>query len=246
MAKASPDEQHKLLTLAQLDADVLRAHRAEQEVWQDPALPEREQEVEAAQAARAEADSIVEEVQARLQASEAAVAKVQAHRDKDQRQLDAGAGTAQDLMALSHELETLSERQNALEEEELAIMEELEAAQAAAETAGSALEAAESRLAAHRGDLEERARARTGEHQEAQQARATCAADIDPQLLALYDKARARRGIGAARLFHGVSEGSGMKLAPGDLHEIVTAAPDDVVYCPDSGAILVRDPDWMG
>ncbi|GAB3752434.1 C4-type zinc ribbon domain-containing protein [Zhihengliuella somnathii] len=246
MAKASPDEQHKLLTLAQLDADVLRAHRAEQEVWQDPALPEREQEVETAAAARAAADARVDEIQARLQASEAAVAKVQAHRDKDQRQLDAGAGTAQDLMALSHELETLSERQNTLEEEELTIMEELEEAQSAAAEAGSTLESAESRLAELRGELEERARDRAGDHQSAQEARAACASGIDPQLLALYDKARARRGIGAARLFHGVSEGSGMKLAPGDLHEIVTAAPDDVVYCPDSGAILVRDPAWMG
>ncbi|MBG6083423.1 zinc ribbon domain-containing protein [Zhihengliuella flava] len=246
MAKASPQEQRKLLTLAERDADVARAEQAEQRVWQHPDLPVREQRLAEAAEAAVAADSRVNDVQSRLAASEAAVAKVQAHRDKDQRQLDAGAGTAQDLMALSHELQTLGDRQNALEEEELVIMEELEDAQSGAAEATQERDASQAHLEALRAELTEEAAARAEELRTAHAARAACAQDIEPTLLALYDKARARRGVGAARLYHGVSEGSGLKLAPGDLQEIKNAADDDVVYCPDSGALLVRDPEWMG
>ena len=51
-------------------------------------------------------------------------------------------------------------------------------------------------------------------------------------------------GVGAARLFHGKSEGSGMMLSPGDLAEVKAAADDDIVFCPDSGCILVRSAEW--
>ena len=70
------------------------------------------------------------------------------------------------------------------------------------------------------------------------------AAGLEPGMLAIYEKTLARRGVGAARLFHGTSEASGMKLSPGDLAEIKGAAADDIVFCPDSGAILVRSDEW--
>ena len=65
--------------------------------------------------------------------------------------------------------------------------------------------------------------------------RAEFAAGLDAGMLAVYEKTLAKRGVGAARLFHGTSEGSGMKLSPGDLAEIKAAAEDDIVFCPDSG-----------
>ena len=70
------------------------------------------------------------------------------------------------------------------------------------------------------------------------------AAGLDAGMLAVYEKTLAKRGVGAARLFHGTSEGSGMQLSPGDLAEIKAAAEDDIVFCPDSGCILVRSAEW--
>ena len=67
---------------------------------------------------------------------------------------------------------------------------------------------------------------------------------LDAGMVAVYDKTLAKRGVGAARLFHGTSEASGMKLSPGDLADIKSAAADDLVFCPDSGAILVRSDEW--
>ena len=71
--------------------------------------------------------------------------------------------------------------------------------------------------------------------------RATIAGTIPADLIELYEKQRARYGIGAALLVRGVSMGSNVKLNESDLSVIRRAAPDDVVLCPDSGAILIRN-----
>ncbi|GHD13715.1 zinc ribbon domain-containing protein [Zhihengliuella salsuginis] len=244
MATAAPEEQLLLLDLAKLDSAVVALRRQLREAEQDPeaaAAASAEQEASAAaDAARAELASVADE----LKASESAVAKVVAHLGRDQHKLDTGAGTASDMMALSHEVETLNARQAELEDEELAIMERVEAAESEASAAERALESAaearsvvDARIQAATADV--RARLESAESE-----RAAFAATISAPLVGLYDKAYARRGIGAARLYHGVSEGSGMQLSPGDLAEILAASAETIVYCPDSGAILVRDPEW--
>ncbi|QKS21314.1 hypothetical protein HUN58_16475 [Curtobacterium sp. Csp1] len=72
------------------------------------------------------------------------------------------------------------------------------------------------------------------------QSRAAVAAKVPADLLALYDRQRARYGFGASLLQGGVSTASGVTLTNSDLQTIRQAAPDDVVLCPDSDAILVR------
>lgn len=66
--------------------------------------------------------------------------------------------------------------------------------------------------------------------------RAEFADGLDAGMLAVYEKTLAKRGVGAARLFHGTSEGSGMQLSPGDLAEIKAAAEDDIVFAPTPAA----------
>ncbi|TPX03483.1 hypothetical protein FJ656_16930 [Schumannella luteola] len=59
-------------------------------------------------------------------------------------------------------------------------------------------------------------------------------------LLELYEKQRARYGVGASHLRAGVSSASGVALNATDLNVVRAAAPDDVLLCPDSSAVLVR------
>jgi hypothetical protein len=70
--------------------------------------------------------------------------------------------------------------------------------------------------------------------------RAVIVADVPADLLALYEKQRERYGSGASLLRGGVSLASGVKLNENDMVAIRSAAPDDVLMCPDSSAILVR------
>ena len=71
--------------------------------------------------------------------------------------------------------------------------------------------------------------------------RTALAATLPAGLVARYEKVRARTGgIGAARLVGNHSEASGMPISPADLAQIEQAPADTLVYCPDSGPILVR------
>ena len=59
------------------------------------------------------------------------------------------------------------------------------------------------------------------------------------ELLALYEKL-AVRGIGAGLLRRRTCEGCHMVLSGTDLQTLRQVADDDVVMCPECGAILVR------
>lgn len=245
MAKASPAEQLLLLDLQALDSQIVKIDRAVKELATDP-------EIAAAEAAVAEAESVRREIagesaaaQQALTDAERQVEKVQARIEKDRAQIDAGRGTARDMMALQHEIDSLTQKRGELEGVELELME-------AAEEVASRLEGATASADGTAAQLAQLERARNGRGEELAgerralvAQRAELAGRVDAALLALYEKRLAQRGVGAARLFHGTSEGSGMQLAAGDLAEIRGAAEDDVVFCPDSGAILVRSAEWM-
>jgi len=74
--------------------------------------------------------------------------------------------------------------------------------------------------------------------------RASVAAGVPADLLALYDKLRAQfSGVGAAMLRRGRCEGCHVSLSTVDLNAIRAAAPDEVVRCEECRRILVRTGD---
>ena len=80
----------------------------------------------------------------------------------------------------------------------------------------------------------------TGERAHSAANRSTIAGKLPEDLLALYERQRARYGQGASLLRGGISVASGLELNEFDLAAIRAAAPDDVLLCPESSAILVR------
>ncbi|PQZ87324.1 DNA-binding protein [Arthrobacter sp. MYb227] len=244
MAKAAPAEQLRLLDVAQLDSQITKLKRSITEASKDSDL-------DAAVAQHAESAAALTEVSARLSAatqglkeSELAVEKVVAHINKDQDRIDRNAGSASDMMALSHEIETLTVRRNELEDHELELMGELEEIQAEHDAASAFLATHAEEVANHTARRDASVATLTRELAATENTRKDLAATFDEVLIGAYERVRSRGGIGAARLFHGTSEASGIALAAGDLAEIRAAAADDIVYCPDSGAILVRNSEW--
>jgi predicted nucleic acid-binding Zn-ribbon protein len=73
--------------------------------------------------------------------------------------------------------------------------------------------------------------------------RASIAADVPADLLALYDQIRRTKGVGAAVLRAGRCEGCHLSLNAADLNVIRAAAPDEVVRCEECMRILVRTPE---
>jgi predicted nucleic acid-binding Zn-ribbon protein len=244
VAKAAPEEQLRLLDLQALDSTLNKLARRATAARSNPELGIVASRVAEVDGELVRATTELGDLERELTRAEDEVQAVVTRLERDDKRLNSGTGTSKDLTALQHEVASLTKRRSDLEDVELDAMERVEAARTArAEVEG--------RTNAVREELRALEEARDSELAEieaqrgkVQAQRNELAATFDTALLAIYERILARRGVGAARLFHGKSEGSGMQLSPGDLADISGAAPDDIVLCPDSGCILIRSSDW--
>jgi uncharacterized protein len=240
---AAPQDQWRLLDVAEHDQRLAQlGHKAR-------TLPEH---VEADRlAARlvtiaddlVAARTVVGDVERELTKAEADVELVRQRATRDRARMDAGQGSAKDMQALQHELESLAQRQSVLEDAELAVMERLESAQAVV----SRLEVEQKRLEVEHSEVAARRDAALAavddEVAGVQQARANAVAGLPADLTALYEKIRAQAGGGAARLRGRRCEGCRIELTAVDMGRIRAAAEDVVLRCEECGRILVRTPD---
>ncbi|KNC19139.1 DNA-binding protein [Arthrobacter sp. RIT-PI-e] len=244
MAKAAPEEQRRLLELQALDSTLNKLTRQAATARNNPDLGSAGARVAEVDGELVRATTELGDLERELTRAEDEVQAVTARLDRDEKRLNSGTGTSKDLTALQHEIVSLTRRRSDLEDVQLEAMERVEAAR----EVHTEVKERTGRVRAELLALEEARDAELAEVEvrrgEVGAERAELASTFDAGLLGLYERILARRGVGAARLFHGTSEGSGMQLSPGDLADISQATPDDVVLCPDSGCILVRSGEW--
>jgi predicted nucleic acid-binding Zn-ribbon protein len=244
VAKAAPAEQLKLLELQALDAKLKSLSNRRRTIETDPRISDLQAALSVANGELGAAKMAVHDAEAELKRSEADVEQVASRIKRDEARLNSGTGLSKDLVALQSDIASLTKRLSTLEDVELEIMERLEGLRERQAAQQKIVDDVQGSFGGIRAELDAALAEIAAEAAEVGARRSEFAAGIDAGLLALYDKTLARRGVGAARLFHGKSEGSGMQLSPGDLAEIKAAAEDDVVFCPDSGCILVRSAEW--
>ncbi len=237
--KAAVAQQRSLLEVAELDAELSKiAHRASH-------LPER-QDCERIQTEQVAANDrlgalhiALEDLDAQVSRFESEIDAVRQREDRD-RTLLRSIADAKQLSELQHELDTLQRRQSSLEDSLLEVMERREQLQAqqAAETA--AVEALQADLTAVQQALD-------GQLDEIEQTRRQYAtrrdeltAALDPELIALYERQRAGGGPGAGPLLGRRCGACRIEIDRGELSRISAAAEDDVLRCPECGAILLR------
>lgn len=237
--KAAPEDQALLLDLQALDTKLQQlARRAEK-------LPEREV-VEALATQRTELErrrseqlGAAEDARLELTRTEADVAVVDARIARDSERMQSSA-SVKDVQALEQELAALAKRKSDLEDIELAVMETVEERDAALAETDAELAALTRAIAEATTARDEALAAIEAERGHAAANRQTVAGKVPAELLALYDKQRERYGVGASHLRGGVTSASGVALNATDMNAVRSAAPDDVLLCPDSQAILVR------
>ena len=239
--KADPEAQRRLLDLQALDTGLAQlAHRRR-------TLPEHAQLAELRSRLAEVADELVvaraaaSDVARELAKAEADVEQVRSRAARDRQRLDAGQGSAKDLSAMQHEIQTLAARQSVLEDVELEVMERQEAAEAAVE----AITAEQQRLAGEVDALQQKLDARLAEiDAEAESerlARDGAASGVPGALLTLYERLRENHGgVGAARLYQRRCEGCRMEMPASELGKLRAAADDEVIRCDECGRILVR------
>ncbi|SHG55996.1 hypothetical protein SAMN05443575_2253 [Jatrophihabitans endophyticus] len=237
---ADPATQLRLLDLQAADTALSQlAHRRR-------TLPEIARIAEKATAADAvhteviDAQTAVADIELEQTRLENDVETVRARTARDDARLQAGGLPSRELEGLQHEIATLARRQSNLEDELLDVMERAEAAQASLADASSrhdALVAEQRALEGERdaafADIDAAAAQRSPE-------RAAIAGELPADLVALYEKARAQSGNGAALLRQRRCEGCRIELSGSDLAAVGKAEPDAVVRCDNCRAILVR------
>jgi predicted nucleic acid-binding Zn-ribbon protein len=159
---------------------------------------------------------------------------------RDEARLQAGGLPARELESLQHEIATLARRQSTLEDELLDVMERAESAERQLAEAAARHDA----LANEQRELEQRRDAAFAEIDAAvaqrNEERASIAAEVPADLLALYERARTHGGTGAALLKQRRCEACHIELSGTELAAARSAAPDAVIRCDNCRAVLVR------
>jgi uncharacterized protein len=238
--KAEVIQQRSLLELADLDAELSRIEH------QSSHLPEQ-QRYEKAKADHREANDrlaslrlALDDLDAQVGKFESEIEAVRGREDRDRKLLDGGAINAKQLADLQHELETLQRRQSSLEDSLLEVMERREELQAKQDNELTTIDALE-------GELYEAQRARDdalaaidqSRHQRISR-RDELTAGLDASLVSLYERQRANGGAGAGRLQGRRCGACRIEIDRGELARIAAAAEDEVLRCPECGAILLR------
>lgn len=236
--KASPENQRLLLDIADLDRRIQQSERARTQPSQGARINElagiRQQQIGELTALT----GVLDDARSELARVESDVALATQRRDRDAERLVAATDPKQ-AQALENEISSLARRISMLEDTELEIMGSVEEAQAAVDAQRALIDQTQAEGSQLTASAKADVAAATTEGEHLARDRAALAAAVSPDLIADYER-RSSRGIGVGLLRAGVCEGCRMMLSGTDLNEVRRAASDDVISCPECGAILVR------
>ncbi|KQH79932.1 hypothetical protein AO501_22480 [Mycobacterium gordonae] len=238
--KADVAQQRSLLELATVDAELSRlAHRSSH-------LPERAAYDRVRGEHTAASDRLgavriaLEDLDAQITRLEAEIDAVRKREDRDRSLLSSGATDAKHQADLQHELETLQRRQTSLEDSLLEVMERREELQAQQDAESGTADALQAELTAAQQALDTALAELETVRAEHASRRDALAAGLNPDLSALYERLRAGGGPGAGQLQGHRCGACRIEIGRGELARITAAAEDEVLRCPECGAILLR------
>jgi uncharacterized protein len=239
--KADPTHQHALLDVAALDS------RAAQLRHQRSHLPEMA-EISTLEAERTQltdqvrdARIVVDDLTVEQTRADREVEQVKTRRERDRSRMDSGQITnPKDLERMQHELVSLERRISTLEDAELEVMEKLEEAQQLLAGLGIRAEDIDARLAELVAARDEKRVEIDRSLDEVSAARGPATEGMPDDLMALYERLREQKGIGAALLRSRQCGGCNMTLDASELSRIRSAPADEVIRCEECQRILVR------
>lgn len=238
--KAEPAVQRQLLDLAKVDAELSRVEHRRR------TLPELAQIDEAEKLVRNRRDALVatqtaaSDLDREIARQEKEIESVRAREDRDRKLLESGSVQAKQMNDIQHELETLTRRQAALEDDLLELMERREALEMDGQRTGAEVDQAEHTLAEAKRRRDENVADFDTTQARRDEDRAKLLPRFPEDLLRLYERVRAHRGIGAALLRSRRCGACQLDIDRNAISEIKSAPADAVIQCENCGAILVR------
>ncbi|MGV0717230.1 C4-type zinc ribbon domain-containing protein [Mycolicibacterium sp. XJ662] len=238
--KAEVAQQRSLLELAELDAGLNRIEHRAKNLAEQQRLEEVQTTLQDANDTLAALQLAIDDLDEQIAKFETEIDGVRQREDRDRRLLADGSVDAKQLTELQHELQTLERRQTSLEDSLLEVMERREELQRdQAEALARIDELQGQRSEAQKACDEAQTEIDQQRHQSLSR-RDELLAHLDPDLAALYERQRERSGAGAGPLQGRRCGACRIEIDKGELARISAAAEDDVLRCPECGAILLR------
>lgn len=238
--KAAVSQQRSLLDLVELDAEMRRVEHRAKNLAEQLEFDRAQDEHRIANDQLAVVAIAVEDLDGQIAKLESEIESVRQREDRDRGLLEGGTVNAKQLSELQHELETLERRQASLEDSLLEVMERREELQrkqsedlARIDTLHNALSAAQLARDAALVEIDNIRQVSTTRREE-------LVSHLDADLVALYEKVRAGGGAGAGLLQGRRCGACRIEIDRGEIARITAAADDDVLRCPECGAILLR------
>jgi predicted nucleic acid-binding Zn-ribbon protein len=238
--KAVVAQQYLILELTELDAELSRIAHRSKNLAEQKRFDEVNNEQRAVLDRLAVLQIAVDDLDGQVSRFESEIDGVRQREDKDRKMLDSGTVNSKQLSELQHELETLERRQASLEDSVLEVMErreELVGQQAAEQATVDALAAD---LAAAEQARDEAVSEIDRIRRERGERRAQLTEEVNADLLALYERQRTATGVGAGLLQGRRCGACRIEIDRGQSAGIIAADDDEVVRCPECGAILLR------
>lgn len=240
MPKADPFTQRRLLELAGLDQSISAAEHRRAHLPALAVIAAGDARLAELRNAKVTAETEVSDLERATRKLDNEIDQVRTRAARDAQRLAAGAGNAKDLENLQHEIASLSRRQGVLEDEALELMEQKETADAALAVVAADVERVQSGTGAATAERDAAfvdIGAELGRHRS---ARSELVGALPADLAALYERIRKSGKVAAAKLNGSRCEACRMDIDRVELSAIAGAASDDVVRCPECGAILIR------
>jgi predicted nucleic acid-binding Zn-ribbon protein len=169
--------------------------------------------------------------------SDIAVAKARIEHDRER---EKGSSDAKELTSLEHEIESLERRIEMLEEHEIEALGERDEILGTWNAIKIARDSFHNARSAREDEIRENIAALQRRQADIVVARAAVVAELPTDFIELYERQRARYGVGASHLHRGITSASSVTLTAGQIQDVRAADADEVLMCPDSNAILIR------
>ena len=238
--KAEVVQQRSLLELAELDGELSRIEHRAKHLAEHKKLEEVQAKHRDANDHLATLQIALEDLDTQVAKFESEIDSVRQREDRDRSLLASGTIDAKQLNDLQHELETLERRQSSLEDSLLEVMERREELQGSQADELAKIDELQNNLS----DAQKACDDALGEidqlrHRSASR-RDELVAGLDADLVALYERQRSHGGPGAGPLQGRRCGACRIEIDRGELARISAAAEDEVLRCPECGAILLR------
>ncbi|MBI3225403.1 MAG: hypothetical protein HYZ39_10125 [Mycolicibacterium cosmeticum] len=238
--KAALTQQRSLLTLVELDAELGRVEHRARNLAEQQRFDDAQAEHRAANDQLAVLEITMEDLEGQITKLDSEIDGVRQREDRDKALLDSGEVNAKQLAELQHELETLQRRQSALEDAQLEVMERREALQAQQSEELARIDALHNEMSAAQLARDEALVVIDQARHVGGLRRTELTSGLDAALVALYEKQRANGGPGAGLLQGKRCGACRIEIDRGEMARISAADEDEVLRCPECGAILLR------